>query len=245
MTAYDCIFVNGDSYSAPNFKIKVYADWLAEILKIPVINVAVPGSNNQRITRSTVEHLNTTLNIYKNPLVIIGWSFLRRREVWYYGADNSVSTDIPDCILPKDDPINPRLITLDFLLKSNKATLEQKMLVDSDLHIHKLLADFYTNIFLIEQHLDNLNLDYIMFSAADNTDSRLSDYPYQSGLYQTRAVENNNKIWPLHDFCIKKFAQANDPDHTETYHLSESGHNKFAIMLVDYLKNRQKDNIFI
>jgi hypothetical protein len=38
--SYDCIVVNGDSYSAPVKEHRVYADFLAEHFNIPIYNYA-------------------------------------------------------------------------------------------------------------------------------------------------------------------------------------------------------------
>ena len=94
---YDCILINGDSYSAPT-NYKVYGNFLSEKLGIPVINFAIPGSNNQRILRSSIEYLQQIKSEYSNPLVVIGWSFIRRIEVWYYGNNQKLLNAIPDSV---------------------------------------------------------------------------------------------------------------------------------------------------
>ena len=92
---YDCVVVNGDSYSESGSD-KAYGEFLAEYLDVPIKNFACRGSSNDRILRSTIEHIHSLNKKYKNPLVIIGWSFIRRMEVWYYGENRSVINCIPD-----------------------------------------------------------------------------------------------------------------------------------------------------
>ena len=141
---FDCLLINGDSYTAPTSHT-VYADVLGQDLSLPVINLAFAGSNNDRILRSTLEQVIKLKNENKNPLVIVGWSFIRRLEVWYHGDNTSVINKIPDsnnCV----DYTSPRFITLDFLINENVATLEQKCLMQDDLFVHKQLTDFYTSI---------------------------------------------------------------------------------------------------
>ena len=156
----DCIIINGDSYSAPHTTTKVYGDFLSEQLGIPVKNYAIAGSNNDRILRSTIEYLHTIRSQYQQPLVIIGWSFIRRLEVWYYGNHQGVIGSIPD---KKDLPEHqqPRFVTLYKLLNLGEATLEQKSLINDDLSVHKQLTDFYTGLYLLGNFLESQNLNYL------------------------------------------------------------------------------------
>jgi hypothetical protein len=50
MIPYDAIIVNGDSYSAGNRNHRVYSDYLKDELDIPVINISLAGSSNDRRT---------------------------------------------------------------------------------------------------------------------------------------------------------------------------------------------------
>jgi hypothetical protein len=202
---------------------------LSEKLNIPVKNFAIPGSNNDRILRSTIEYLENIKQEYTNPLVIIGWSFVRRQEVWYYG-NNEQTLDI----IPDDD--KSRLITLDHLLKNGEATLEQKALVNEDLCIHKQLTDFYTKLYLFGHLLESFNLDYFCFSGARNTDCPIHCFPYIEPLHQVQWVAQNKKFYNLHNFCIMNWAFKNDPDcNPVTGHLSELGHQKFSNLVLTEL----------
>jgi len=75
------LYVNGDSYSAPDEKFKVYSEILGEKLSVPVVNDAMAGSSNDRIFRTTLEYISS-LGDDEKPLVIIGFSFLTREETW-------------------------------------------------------------------------------------------------------------------------------------------------------------------
>jgi len=226
MDKYDCILINGDSYSAPA-NHKVYGDFLSEHYGIPVKNFAIPGSNNQRILRSSIEYLYQIKSEYKNPLIIIGWSFIRRLEVWYYGNNQKLLNQIPDSL-------ESRFVTLDRVINSGEATLEQKALINEDLFIHKQLMDFYTNLYMFAHLLKSQNLSYLFFSAARNTDCPIHCFPYIHSLEQVKWVENNPRIYKLHDFCIMNWSKENDPDcHPVTGHLSQLGHEKFASYLTD------------
>ena len=230
---FDCILINGDSYSAKNHKHKVYSDFLQQQFDVPVYNYAWPGSNNQRIIRSTLEHVHQ----YKNPLVLIGWSFIRRIEVWYYGNKRSILNRIPDRDQTIDDSKNPRLTTLDILLTENEATLEQKCLVNEDLFVHKQLTDFYTGLYMFAHTLESMNIQYKFFSAARNTEIPINSFPYIESLHQVQWCAQNKNFYKLHDFCILNWAKENDPDaHPVTGHLSENGHKLFANFLQEIIQ---------
>jgi hypothetical protein len=227
MSNFDCIFINGDSYSAPKQNDKVYADFLADRMKIPVINLAISGSNNDRITRSSIESIEQLKTQYRNPLIIIGWSFIRRLEVWYYGNKLTVLDRVPDSD-------QSRFITLDHLINANEATVEQKCLVNGDFFIHKQLMNFYTNLYTFAHTLESQNLSYIFFSGAKNTDCSINCFPYIESLSQVQWVANNKKIYKLHEFCIMHWAKENDPDsRPDTGHLSTAGHEQFAQFILN------------
>jgi hypothetical protein len=224
---YDCILINGDSYSASMRNKKVYGDFLSEHLNIPVRNYAIPGSNNQRILRSSIEHLHKIKAEFQNPLVIIGWSFIRRLEVWYYGNNEKLINQVPDS--PES-----RFITLDRIINAGEATLEQKALINEDLFVHKQLMDFYTNLYMFARILESQNLNYVFFSAARNTDCPMHCFPYIESLQQVKWVANNPNIFKLHDFCIMQWAKENDPEcDPVTGHLSEDGHKKFSNFILN------------
>ena len=230
---YDCIVVNGDSYSAqlgPNSH-KVYADFISEKLGIPVKNLSVVGSSNPRITRSSIEYLHEIKSEYNNPLVIIGWSFVRRLEVWYYGNNRTLIKQVPDSS-------QSRLVTLDWILTKGEATLEQKSLINGDSFVHKQLVDFYTNLYMFAHTLQSQNISYLFFSGAKNTDCPIHCFPYIESLQQVKWVSENKRIYKMHEFCIMDWAKENDPEcHPVTGHLSELGHKKFA----DFILNNMID----
>lgn len=224
---HDCIFINGDSYSAEIKNSKVYGDFLSEYFDIPIRNFAVPGSNNQRILRSSIEYLDKIKSEFHNPLIIIGWSFIRRLEVWYYGNNRGLINQIPDSA-------ESRFITLDRVMQAGEATLEQKALINEDLFVHKSLMDFYTNLYMFAKILESQNLDYVFFSAARNTDCPVHCFPYIQSLQQVRWVANNPKIFKLHEFCIMNWAKENDPESDPvTGHLSLDGHEKFSKFILN------------
>jgi hypothetical protein len=226
---YDCILINGDSYSASIPNKKVYGDFLSEHFNIPVRNYAIRGSNNQRILRSSIEHLHKIKAEFQNPLVIIGWSFVRRLEVWYYGNNEKLINQMPDSS-------QSRFITIGHVINAGEATLEQKALINEDLFVHKQLMDFYTNLYMFAHILELQNINYVFFSAAKNTDCPVHCFSYIESLQQVKWIANNPNIFKLHDFCIMDWAKDNDPEcHPVTGHLSEDGHKKFSNFILNNL----------
>lgn len=238
MMKYDKIIVNGDSYSALG-QSGSYSTTLGQKLNLPVDNIAVPGTNNDRIVRTTVEKVLTETNSNKRLLVVVGWSFVRRLEVWYYGNNYKVESRIPDKHSEQDHK-NPRFVTLDILSAYNELTMEQKCLVNEDLFVHKQLTDFYTNVYLLSQFLQNNSVDYLFFSAAKNVEIPVSSFPYIQSLHQVQQVISDKNIFDLHDFYIQDWARYNDPDaNPVTGHLSTHGHMKFADFLLEKINDIQ------
>jgi len=237
LAPYDCIFINGDSYSAPHQDRKVYGDFLGEFFNVPVKNYAVGGSNNDRILRTSIEFLNQLKTEYKNPLVIIGWSFITRLEVWDHRDDEElpILKKIPD---RKYFP-GSKFIGLDHLINTDSATLEQKALLANNPHSHKQLMNFFTNAYMFGHMLELLNFDYFLFSAANNEHFSPDKFPAINLYSQVQWVDNNKKMHRLGDFCVQQWANANDLEcNPITGHLSENGHKKFATVLLDIIKEQ-------
>lgn len=236
---FDCIYINGDSFSASNKEHLVYGDYLSEKLSIPVVNQAVIGTNNDRITRSTIEHIGD-LKQYRNPLIIVGWSYIRRQEVWYYGEDEHIIKKyVPDQDnkLHIDDIKQPRLLTLEWLIKTGKIREQEKYYIKDYNEVHKELVDFYTNLYMFAHTLQFHGLSYFIFSAAKNTDCGVENFPYINSLSHVDWCKHNPKIWRLHDFSIPEWAEKNDPNcDPVTKHLSQEGHRKFADLIWDNIQ---------
>jgi hypothetical protein len=235
---YDKIIVNGDSYSAlkDNF---AYSTELEQLLNVSVTNIAQPGSNNDRIARTTIEQVLQELPNSKKILVIVGWSFVRRIEVWYYGNSIKVINRIPDRN-HQPECNNPHFVTLDVLASLNELTIEQKCLINEDLFVHKQLTDFYSNVYLVSQFLQNHHVDYLFFSAAKNVEIPVNSFPYISNLGQVKQVLADPRILDLHSFYIQDWAKHNDTQaHPVTGHLSRDGHSKFAKLLEEKINDLQ------
>ena len=224
---YDCILINGCSYSAPAAH-RVYGDFLAEHFGAPLVNLALDGSSNQRLLRTSIEELTRLKKEYQNPLVVVGWTFIRRLEVWYQGTHQKLISQIPD-------HTDSRFVTLDWIIGYNEATVEQKAMFGSEASIHKLLMDFYTNLYMFAHTLESQNVDYCFFSGPNNSVYPVHSFPYINSMEQVQWIVNNPQIFNLDNFCISNWAKENDPECNQTGHLSENGHKKFAGLILDKL----------
>lgn len=229
MKSYDLLYVNGDSYSART-DFPVYSDHLQDLTGIPVINRAIAGSNNQRIMRSTINDL-LELPRENRVLCVIGFSFVTRDEIWYEGSDPGVIKKIPDL----DDQNQGRLITADFVTKTMGWSEAHDILID--ININRQLAHFYCNLFCFVNTLQNLGVDYLVFSAANNQGWRNEHRIYFDKWPLYQKLKQDPRILDLHDFYIGKWAADNQLATTDTLHLLKDGHVKFADFILDRLND--------
>lgn len=225
MTNFDCLLVNGDSYSAPTETFPVYADIIANKLKVPLHNLAVRGVSNDRITRSTVEQIEKLKKQNIKPFVLIGWSFVSRVEIYYHGPTHEVINRAPDSL--------ERLITLDWV-PDNEVNKELKDYLSSIDTIEKKMIDWYTQLYLLSNYFKLADIPYWFFSAADNSYFDITNYKSYQDLHIVQSVLNDQKIYKLHQFHIRTWGDTNDPQRSpKTFHLSESGHRKFSDFVLE------------
>lgn len=231
---YNCLVVNGDSYSAPT-EFPVWGDHLAKDLNLPLNNLAVVGSNNKRILRSTIEFLESDTMLGKKIFVVIGWSFLNRQEIWYDGDNKKILSRAPDNS-DRDQNSKLKFITLDWILGTKDEDQYHKILVlNIEQQWKKIIVDFYTDVFLLSQYLRSKNIDYFFFSAADNQDSHPYHYQPATDLHLCYNVLNDHRIKNLHDFCLAHWARDNDRECSGTFHLSEKGHHEFSKIIKGFI----------
>jgi hypothetical protein len=99
------MFVNGDSHTA-----QVYGDagptatqQLAEKYHCDYMNLALPGGSNQRIIRTTLEHVKKLDP--RSTLIIIGWSSFERTEWFFQGAWHQICGDANYAVDPALDKL--------------------------------------------------------------------------------------------------------------------------------------------
>lgn len=72
-----------------NIREQAWPALLANKLGCEVVNLAIPGTGNESITRRNYEYVYESLNYKSNPLFVIMFSQIWRKEVWmhdYYGT---------------------------------------------------------------------------------------------------------------------------------------------------------------
>ena len=221
------VYINGDSYSAESAGQVPYSNFIANIIDIPVINHAVAGSCNDRILRTSLEYC-ANLKQNQRPLIIIGFSFIAREEIWI--------ENIAQYSHRIKDYFGSQLVSSEWLKKFDEATMHAII----DQNINKQVIHFYTKLFMFVQTLKSMDLQYYIFSAADNADYRNLNWDSLKNLQMFQRVSQDPNIINLHEFNIGKWAKDNHLSTTPTSHLYEDGHKMFA----DYLlKNVINDSL--
>ena len=224
------IYINGDSYSANNTGQAAYSNFIANQIDIPVTNHAIAGSCNDRIFRTTLEYC-ANLKQDQRPLIIIGFSFMAREEIWIDDISN-YSERI------RDYP-GSQFITSAWVRKVDEATMHAII----DQNINKQMTHFYVKLFMLAHTLKSLDLPYHIFSGADNTDFRNLNWDSLRNLQVFQKIRQDPNIRDMHGFSIGKWADDNHIETTDTKHLNEDGHKMFANYLLknvinDFIRQR-------
>jgi len=209
------ILIFGDSFSANINEGNVYADFLSFNHGHEVENFARVGVSNDFIHRYVIE--NCLDRDSKDTFVLIGWSYLHRQEVNDY-----------DHIVEDSFKFSGNLVTLDWILKSEKAKSHHKELAMYDWNFVKLLTDFYTNAYILSQWLELKGFKYKFFNA-DPGEIHTYFIQQMSFLKVYQAVCANKNIINFDDFSIPTWAKENNLETKPTGHLnSEKEHEIFA-----------------
>jgi hypothetical protein len=223
------LYVNGDSYSARSNNFSVYDKFVAEKLNLNYINKAIPGSSNARIFRDTLEDCISFLSQQIIPHVILGLSFVTRDEVWRDDADEQ--------LLRKFNNSLGKFVTVDYFGKEQLSTEEIYRIIDSN--INTQMVHFYTELYMLINTFENLNIPYFIFSAADNEDFKRLNWIYLKSLSMFKSILQNKNILDLHEFNIPAWAKKNKILTTESGHLLGADEHKiFAEYLI---KNHLSD----
>jgi hypothetical protein len=219
------LYINGDSYSADIDNFSVYDKFVAEKLNLNYINKAIPGSSNARIFRDTLEDCIKLKNQNITPYVILGVSFVTREEVWR----DDVNTDLIDEF---NKGTQGKFITLDFLKKDQLSTEDLYKIIDNN--INTQMVHFYTELYMLINTFENLNIPYFIFSAADNQDFRRLNWTYLKSLEIFKSILQNKNVLDFHGFNIPLWAKENNVPTTDTGHLLGAKEHK---LFAEYLLN--------
>ena len=214
---YDCIIVNGDSYTAETPDHMVYSQYIsATSSHHHVLNFALAGASNRRIFRSTLDQVIKAKKDFNNILCIVGYSFLHRKEIWYEGNDQDVLKKCYDT----------KMIT--------SSWVSNKIAPINELNDNLVVTHFYDDLYMFYNTLENIGCNYYIFSAAENVFSKYDKIHLQN-LYTYKACSSNKKIIPMRDFCIKGFALSKNLPTNSTGHMDHRGHREFAKHLIKEL----------
>lgn len=156
---------------------------LAYMLRSDVVNLAVPGTGNESITRRTYEYVYENKKFNNQPLFVLVFSQLWRKEVWmhdYYGSEtNDYCTMYP----AQQRNGNPQEVAWlhefneeDFLRKNMLVKFAAKNLFDS-LGYPFIICDFCDNdvkldyINQVKNRFPNWYSEYVSINDISNLDS--------------------------------------------------------------------------
>lgn len=219
------LFINGDSFSAPQKDIKVYADYLAEKLQIEVVNYAVPGSSNARIIRTTIDFIIENGYDY---YFVLALSYVNRHETWATWLEDKTWAIMSN--LNKNS--NIKLITEDFVVDS---ILQNNLLHKQDFltrNSNKEIVYLYKDLWLLKELLQKNNSKYLFFSGAPNINLPDIEWWVLNNLFTVRELKKDKNYIDIFEFNLPKWAQEHNLPVNETKHLEESAHEKLADFLI-------------
>lgn len=82
----------------------------AKKLKVPVVNLAIPGSGNDGIFRRSYEYFYLNQSHNNHPLFINVWSFSARREEFFIDYNNNRFSDFVPLDLQGKNPIEKEVV---------------------------------------------------------------------------------------------------------------------------------------
>jgi len=236
------VLFNGDSYTAENKSVS-YTDTVQKNLpNVDVKNIALAGSSNQRIFKSTIEHLMRYKNDYKEIVCVVGYSFIHDRfevasqhdlftdvERRYYDNDYGFELDWNKYINKHEDEMYPKFITSGFADGMIEKILRIPELTDPNL----LSSSFYSDLYMFVNTLENLNIKYFIFSAATNNLMNGEKVDFLNRLQVKKYLDENENI--LLSSSMKKFGKEMGLELSETYHIQ---HEKDFQTFGSYITNR-------
>ena len=236
----DEIYVNGDSFSALDLGqdgLKVYSQHLQELTGITTINHAVPGSSNDRIIRTTMDHCIQSHRLDKKLLVVLNLSYFSREELWWPDHDNRLPR--PRAYSYHDSVQPSWFVTMDALLDGDQVpeTIKNTVIFADEA---RQLMHTLTNVYMLTLALRSWGFDYVIFSApgqqhfknfrlATRDHSTGTDYLDQSTIWQALCADPN--ILNLEQWNLVSWA-SNMQHRKKDNHLTPKGHEYFAQFLM-------------
>lgn len=177
------LYVNGCSWSCQSNETltdKVYGDYLAEKLNIPLINHSALAASNDRIIRSTVRNLQKILKTEKDIICVLNLTTLTRVDLW--GNDNKLQSN--------KSPITKEFFDrykkandgdyISFNISSEVMHKSTESIPEFDIQIKSFLANYhyekewyelYYRLFMLITYFKQNNIKYLIFAGAPLSES--------------------------------------------------------------------------
>jgi hypothetical protein len=161
------------------------------------------------------------LNHNEKPLVVLGFSFITREEIW---IDN-----FADYNHRVKDYTGSQFVSLDWLKNSDITDDIKHIIVDQN--INSQVVHFYTKLYMLTGFLKGLDIPYFIFSGATNVDFRKLNWTSLNNLKLYQHIVNDPNIINFKTFNIPAWAKQHNISTTQTGHLLSDGHVQFAEFL--------------
>lgn len=166
----------------------------------------------------------------KSTMVIIGWSFVTRDEVWYKGSKFG---PFPHHKENKFSPFldwdsgesHSRFVSTDSLRDSPEWNDMRYMAFDNE----RQVVHFFQLAFMFIKTLEQMGYKWLMFNAAPQP-SIFYSFPYAQKLKQTQfCINHKNFHW---DMSIPEYARKHNLPTKDTGHMLEEGHKHFVDWII-------------
>jgi hypothetical protein len=186
------LLLNGCSFSANYYSVHNLARHLGYT---SVTSLAIGGSSNRRIIRSTIEYVEQNPDV---GFVLLGLTFARRRE----GSFLSL-TDTDNWVQYSANGMQGLFVPQDAVLKTDKTDIEQFIhstyTNDVDIkHMDQLLCD----LLMLSGYLDSRGIKHVFFNFCER---RYGEYFDTIGARYRPMIEANKHIVPLDKFNANMF----------------------------------------
>jgi len=231
------LLVNGCSFSA-NYYL---ANNLARQIGLDSAeSIAIGGSSNRRIIRTTLEYLEQHDDI---GFVLLGLSFMRRRE----GTFLATEKDKDNWVQYSANGIQGHFIPADAVYKNSQTDVEQYIqdiyTYDVDIkHIDQLLCD----LTMLSGYLSNRGINHLFYNFCER---RYTEYFTNVSSQYQKIVERNPHIVPLDRFIANLFlhdlgAKYSEPEERWEPFARHYGGDEY-VHLNDYFLNHMRTHNLI